>query len=93
VSGKFIECLEILVVRIKKEVGMGFITIKDFNLGMLANQGWHIIHNEESLLGSCLKRRYFSRTGFLNEHLGYNQSFIWRSILQTRLEVIDHVCL
>jgi hypothetical protein len=77
----------------KKGGGMGFKTMKEFNLAMLAKQGWRIIQNEGSLLSSCLKRRYFPRTNFLNATLGYNPSYTWRSILQARLEVIDHVGL
>jgi len=35
----------------------------------------------------------FPRTNFLNATLGYNPSHTWRSILQARMEVIDHAGL
>jgi len=54
----------------KKEGGMRFRTMKDFNLAMLAKHGWRIIQNEESLIGSCLKKRYFPRTSFLDAPIG-----------------------
>ena len=73
----------------KKEGGMSFKTLKDFNLAMLAKQGWRILHHEESLLALCLKSRYFPRCNFLQANLGFNPSFTLRSIFQARKEVID----
>ncbi|MCH86642.1 putative ribonuclease H protein, partial [Trifolium medium] len=77
----------------KKEGGMGFRTIKEFNLAMLAKQGWRFLQNEESLLTRCLKGRYFPRSNFLHATLGYNPSYTWRSIFLPRLEIIDHAGL
>lgn len=79
--------------REKNEGEMGFKTMKEFNLAMLAKQGWHIIQNEGNFLGSCMKRRYFPRTIFINVTLGYNPSYTWMSVLQAQIEVIDHVGL
>jgi hypothetical protein len=49
----------------KKVGGMGFRTLREFNLTMLAKQGWRILQNDETLLSSCLKGRYFLRNSFL----------------------------
>lgn len=43
----------------KKAGGMGFCTLREFNLAMLAKQGWKILQNDEILLSICLKGRYF----------------------------------
>jgi len=75
----------------KKAGGMGFRTLREFNLAMLAKQGRRILQNSETLLSTCLKGRYFPRNSFLQASLGFNPSYTWRSILQARQEVIDHV--
>ena len=50
----------------KKEGGMGFCDLKNFNLAMLAKQGWRLIQEKDSLLYKCFKARYFPRTNFVD---------------------------
>jgi hypothetical protein len=74
----------------KKEGGMGFRSLKEFNLALLAKQGWRILQNNDNLITKCLKSRYFPRTNFIHATIGHNPSYTWRSILEARCEVIDH---
>jgi len=80
---KFIGYLGNLCVEEKKKDGeMGFRTLKEFNLAMLAKKGWRIMQEEASLL--CLKGQYFPRRNFLQATLEYNSSYTWRNIFQGR---------
>ncbi|XP_031090962.1 uncharacterized protein LOC115995954 [Ipomoea triloba] len=65
----------------KKYGGMGFKRIHEFNIALLAKQGWRLLIKPDSLVGKLLKARYFPRCGFLEAQLGCNPSYIWRSIL------------
>ena len=65
----------------KKEGGMGFRDLRDFNLAMLAKQGWRLIQGNDSLLYRCFKARYFPRTSFLEAKESPGCSYVWRSIL------------
>ncbi|XP_060968579.1 uncharacterized protein LOC115710349 [Cannabis sativa] len=60
--------------------GMGFLHLSDFNLAMLAKQGWRLLCNPNSLLSRVYKARYFPHSDFLSADLGSNPSFVWRSI-------------
>ena len=44
---------------------MSFRDLRDFNLAMLAKQGWRLIQENDSLLYKCFKARYFPRSSFL----------------------------
>uniref|UniRef100_A0A803PX49 C2H2-type domain-containing protein n=1 Tax=Cannabis sativa TaxID=3483 RepID=A0A803PX49_CANSA len=55
--------------------GMGF---RDFNLALLAKQGWRLLTCESGLVGKIFKARYFANGNFLRESLGNNPSYIWR---------------
>ena len=59
----------------KADGGMGFKDLRQFNLAMLAKQGWRLVQDQESLLGRCLKARYFPRCSFLEATNSPNSSF------------------
>ena len=68
----------------KKEGGMGFRDLKNFNLAMLAKQGWRLIQEKDSLLYKCFKARYFPRSNFLDASDAPNSSYVWRSLMSAQ---------
>ncbi|KAM6547817.1 hypothetical protein CsatB_019493 [Cannabis sativa] len=64
----------------KLEGGMGFRILHDFNLAMLAKQGWRLLCNSDSLVGKVFRAKYFPTSDYLSAELGNNPSFVWRSI-------------
>ena len=68
-----------------KEKGeMGFRDLKDFNLALLAKQGWRILTNQNSLVHRIFKEKYFAKNTFLEAELGRRPSYAWRSIMAAR---------
>ena len=68
--------------------GMGFKQIHIFNVAMLGKQVWKLLTSPTSLVGKVLKARYFPRSSILDANLGFNPSFIWRSIMAAKDVVI-----
>ncbi|XP_060960731.1 uncharacterized protein LOC133031277 [Cannabis sativa] len=64
----------------KEECGMGFRHLHDFNLAMLAKQGWQLLCKPDSFAGRVYKAKYFPNSDFISFDLGNNPSFVWRSI-------------
>ncbi|XP_075480639.1 putative mitochondrial protein AtMg00310 [Primulina tabacum] len=64
--------------------GLGFRKMVEFNEALLAKQPWRIIRYPDSLTARVLKGRYFKFGNVLNDRLGSNPSFIWRSLLWSR---------
>ena len=60
---------------------MGFWDLRDFNLAMLAKQGWRMIQDHDSLLSKCFKARYFPRSFFLEAKESPGCSYVWRSLM------------
>ena len=60
---------------------MGFKQPKQFNLAMLAKQGWRLQTRTNSLLYRVFKFKYFPNCEFVDASLGRNPSFAWRSIM------------
>ena len=61
--------------------GMGFKQLKQFNLAMLAKQGWRLQTGTDSLLYRVFESKYFPNYEFVDASLGRNPSFAWRSIM------------
>ena len=60
---------------------MGFKKLKEFNLALLAKQGWRLQQAHDSLVYKVLMAKYFPTTEFSQVVLGDNPSFTWRSIM------------
>lgn len=64
--------------------GLGFKDLKQFNVAMLAKQGWRLLNEENSLVSVLMKAKYFPTTNFLIAKLGNNPSYMRRSILESQ---------
>jgi len=62
-----------------------------FNMAMLAKQCWRLVTDEESLVSKILKARYFPRTSFWEAKIGFQPSYVWRSMLKAR-KVLEMGC-
>ena len=60
---------------------MDFRDSRDFNLAMLAKQGWRMLHDHDSLLSKCFKARYFPRYTFLEAKESPGCSYVWISLV------------
>lgn len=65
----------------KEDGGLRFRELRKFNIAMLAKQGWRLLNNDNPLVTSLVKARYYPNSDFLNAKLGFNPSYIWRSII------------
>lgn len=65
----------------KGKGGLGFKLLHQFNLALLAKQGWRILTTPDALVTKVMRARYFPRTGFLQATTRNNPSYVWRSIL------------
>ncbi|XP_031131836.1 uncharacterized protein LOC116033219 [Ipomoea triloba] len=74
----------------KKWGGMGFRSLRDFNLAMLSKQSWRLINNQTSLAAQIFRARYYPNSSFLEAKLGTNSSFIWSSLVQTQDIIRKH---
>ncbi|KAA3478841.1 Ribonuclease H-like superfamily protein [Gossypium australe] len=55
-----------------------------FNISLLAKQGWRLLSFPNSLVARVFKGKYFPDTDFLHARLGSSCSFIWRSFWATK---------
>ncbi|KAG8488779.1 hypothetical protein CXB51_016782 [Gossypium anomalum] len=60
--------------------GLGFQNIGQFNITMLAKQGWRLITYPNSLLARVLKAKYYPQSDFFNAPLGTSPSLTWKSV-------------
>ncbi|XP_019163599.1 PREDICTED: uncharacterized protein LOC109159940 [Ipomoea nil] len=64
----------------KKFGGMGFKRLHEFNIALLAKQGWRLLTNPESLVARVFKARYYPTSSFYEATIVGNPSYAWRSI-------------
>ncbi|XP_073282347.1 uncharacterized mitochondrial protein AtMg00310-like [Primulina huaijiensis] len=65
--------------------GLSFRHLETFNKALLAKHVWHIIIDSGSLLARVLKAQYFRHHDIMDAPLGSNISYIWLSLLWSRL--------
>lgn len=70
----------------KKKVngGIGFKELHLFNLAMLAKQVWILLQHPKSLSYRLLKAKYFPQRELLEAEVGYQPSYLWRSLLAAK---------
>jgi len=55
--------------------GLGYRDLEVFNLALLAKQGWRLIQDPNSLVGTILRDKYFPQSSFQKAKLGHNPSY------------------
>lgn len=55
---------------------MGFRSLYDFNLALLAKQGWRLMMSPDCLMVRVLKVKYYRDSDFLNAELKGNLSLV-----------------
>ncbi|KAA3462890.1 reverse transcriptase [Gossypium australe] len=70
--------------RPKDEEGLGFRNMAQFNLSLLAKQGWRLLLYPNSLVAQVFHAKYYPNENFLNSRLGNSHSYVWRSIWATK---------
>lgn len=61
--------------------GLRVRSLCNFNVAMLAKQGWRILNESNPLVTAIMKAKYFPSTDFQNAQLGTSPSYVWRSIM------------
>ncbi|CAA7038024.1 unnamed protein product [Microthlaspi erraticum] len=70
--------------RHKKDGGLGFRVIEDFNTALLAKQLWRLMDYPESLFARVFKGRYYRNSTPLELNRSYSPSYGWQSIVSAR---------
>lgn len=76
---------------IKEAGGLGFRQLRNFNISMLAKQGWRLVNNDNPLVTMCMHAKYYPNGHFLSAKLGTNPSYMWRSIFAAQ-EIVGKGC-
>lgn len=68
----------------KAKGGLGFRSLEDFNLALLAKQGWRLLQHPQSLVGRIFQEKYYRGGSFLGSELGRRPSYAWRSLWSSK---------
>ncbi|CAH9071355.1 unnamed protein product [Cuscuta epithymum] len=68
----------------KQKGGLGYRSLREFNIAMLGKQAWRLTTDTNSLVSKVFKSRYFPKSSFLDAKLGSNPSYIWRSVFEAQ---------
>lgn len=69
----------------KKIGGLGFKKLHQFNIALLAKQGWRLMSNTNSIVVRLMKERYYPNSTFLEAHMGPTQVSIRGPFMQGNL--------
>lgn len=78
-----------ILCNLKNMGGMGFCDIQAFNLAMLAKQAWRLLHHTHYLFYQVYNVRYFPKCSFLEAKLGHSPSYVWRSLLAAKEQIVE----
>ena len=70
-----------MVCKPKNRGGLGFRELRSFNLALLAKKGWRLQTNSNSLFNRVYKAKYFPHCSFAEAKIGWNPSYVWRSLM------------
>ena len=68
---------------------MGFKQLKQFNLALLAKQGWRLQTDPNSLLYQVLKAKFFPMCDFVQATIDTNPSYTWWSVMAAQPLIRD----
>ena len=72
------------LAREKKEGGLGFKDLQNFNKALLAKQVWRLISKPNLLVSKVLRAKYFHRDSIFNCKVPKCVSWIWQSLMNVR---------
>ncbi|KAA3462272.1 RNA-directed DNA polymerase [Gossypium australe] len=90
-KGHSLVCLEGSLYR-KRNGWFGFRNLGQFNIALLAKQGWRFINFPNSLLENVLKAKYYPNSDFINAQLGNLPSLTWKSVWAAKGLLKDGLC-
>lgn len=68
----------------KLATSMGFKNVRDFNVSLMGKQDWRLLKYPNKLVSRVYKARYYPHGSFLDNEIGSNPSYIWRSVLESQ---------
>ena len=68
----------------KGKGGMGFRSLRDFNLALLGKHCWKLANDSNSPVAGMFKSRYYPKYHFMNSKCGGGASFIWAGIWKAK---------
>lgn len=68
----------------KADGGLGFRNLYDFNLALLAKQGWRLLQQPDSVTAQVIKAKYYPNHSFLEAVVSPHSSCVWKSICDAR---------
>jgi len=64
--------------------GMGFKSLRAFNLAMIGKQAWKLISNPNALIAQLLNVKYYPHSDYFSASIRHNPSYVWSSLWNAR---------